>query len=302
MGEERVSVLRRSLRSHRTPSHDRAPAPGAGEQLTPGQAAPGTGPDLVEDVHLADGPPAAEVTRRAQHERARRRGLRAGAPRIGLVAVGVSAATVAVLAAGTIQGIRSDHHRATTVDQALVVAPDASTLPDGRAQDVVASRQGAMVARATVQERVRAQAAARAAAATRAAAQRTASARAAAQRSRQQATAGQASRSNTGSSGASSGDPKSIARAMLAARGWSGEWTCLNSLWERESGWNYRAANPSSGAYGIPQSLPGSKMASAGSDWRTNPATQIRWGLSYIASTYGTPCSAWGHSQSYGWY
>jgi hypothetical protein len=60
--------------------------------------------------------------------------------------------------------------------------------------------------------------------------------------------------------------------------------------------------NPSSGAYGIPQALPGGKMASAGGDWRTNPATQIRWGLSYIASTYGTPCGAWAHSQSHGWY
>jgi len=100
-----------------------------------------------------------------------------------------------------------------------------------------------------------------------------------------------------------SGSPKAIARAMVAARGWgSGQFSCLESLWERESGWNYRASNPSSGAYGIPQALPGGKMASAGSDWRTNPATQIRWGLSYIAERYGTPCGAWGHSQASGWY
>ena len=70
----------------------------------------------------------------------------------------------------------------------------------------------------------------------------------------------------------------------------------------RESRWDYRAMNPSSGAYGIPQSLPGSKMASAGSDWRTNPVTQIRWGLGYIAVRYGTPCGAWAHSESVGWY
>lgn len=100
-----------------------------------------------------------------------------------------------------------------------------------------------------------------------------------------------------------SGSVKEIAQQMAAARGWSGEeWTCLDLLWERESGWNYQAANPSSGAYGIPQALPGSKMGSAGSDWATNPATQIEWGLGYIGDRYGTPCGAWGHSESVGWY
>jgi hypothetical protein len=95
---------------------------------------------------------------------------------------------------------------------------------------------------------------------------------------------------------------KGYAITQLAVHGWSGDqWSCLQSLWQRESGWNWSAANPS-GAYGIPQALPGSKMASAGSDWRTNPATQIRWGLGYIADRYGSPCGAWGHSESYGWY
>ena len=97
------------------------------------------------------------------------------------------------------------------------------------------------------------------------------------------------------------GSPRAIAQAMLADRGWSGEWGCLDSLWTRESGWRVYASNPS-GAYGIPQALPGSKMASAGSDWRTNPATQIRWGLGYIASSYGSPCAAWHHSESHNWY
>ncbi|MDX6197677.1 MAG: hypothetical protein QOJ79_828 [Actinomycetota bacterium] len=97
------------------------------------------------------------------------------------------------------------------------------------------------------------------------------------------------------------GSPRAIARAMLADRGWSDQWGCLDSLWSRESGWRVYASNPS-GAYGIPQALPGSKMASAGSDWRTNPATQIRWGLGYIASAYGSPCAAWHHSESHGWY
>ena len=118
---------------------------------------------------------------------------------------------------------------------------------------------------------------------------------AAAAKQRAAAAAASASRS-------SSRDPRSAARALLAARGWSGQFGCLDSLWQRESGWNPRAYNPSSGAFGIPQALPGSKMASAGADWRTNPVTQIRWGLSYIASTYGTPCGAWAHSQASGWY
>jgi len=100
-----------------------------------------------------------------------------------------------------------------------------------------------------------------------------------------------------------SGSTRSIGRQLAAARGWTGsQWTCLESLWTKESGWNHLAKNPSSGAYGIPQSLPGSKMASVGSDWATNPATQIKWGLGYIADRYGTPCGAWGHSQSVGWY
>jgi hypothetical protein len=98
-------------------------------------------------------------------------------------------------------------------------------------------------------------------------------------------------------------DPRSVARLMLADHGWgASQFSCLNSLWNKESRWNYRAQNPSSGAYGIPQALPGTKMASAGSDWRTNPVTQIEWGLDYIADRYGTPCAAWGHSQSVGWY
>jgi hypothetical protein len=101
----------------------------------------------------------------------------------------------------------------------------------------------------------------------------------------------------------SSGSPQEIAEGMLASYGWSGgQFGCLVSLWNVESGWNLTATNPSSGAYGIPQSLPGSKMASAGPDWETDAATQIRWGLSYIQSTYGSPCAAWGHEESAGWY
>jgi hypothetical protein len=98
-------------------------------------------------------------------------------------------------------------------------------------------------------------------------------------------------------------DPQGVARLLAADRGWGAQqFECLSSLWTKESGWRWDASNAGSGAYGIPQSLPGSKMASAGSDWATNPITQITWGLGYISSSYGTPCSAWAHSQATNWY
>lgn len=101
----------------------------------------------------------------------------------------------------------------------------------------------------------------------------------------------------------SPGSNKAVAKEMLSSFGFGAEqWGCLEKLWMKESGWNERAMNRYSGAYGIPQSLPGSKMASAGSDWQTNAATQIKWGLGYIKGRYGTPCGAWGHSQAKGWY
>jgi hypothetical protein len=101
----------------------------------------------------------------------------------------------------------------------------------------------------------------------------------------------------------SQGDPQDIAQALMPQFGFSSDqFGCLDSLWTRESGWNPAAENASSGAFGIPQALPGSKMASAGADWATNPATQIEWGLGYIRDVYGSPCGAWGHSESYGWY
>ena len=98
-------------------------------------------------------------------------------------------------------------------------------------------------------------------------------------------------------------DPRTIARAMLSDFGFgSDQFSCLDSLYVSESGWNIHADNPSSSAYGIPQALPGSKMASAGPDWENNAATQIKWGLQYIKSSYGTPCGAWSFKQGHNWY
>ena len=99
------------------------------------------------------------------------------------------------------------------------------------------------------------------------------------------------------------GDPRLIAQGLLPEFGFSADqFSCLDALWTKESGWNPAADNPTSSAFGIPQALPGEKMASAGPDWATNPATQIRWGLGYIAEVYGSPCSAWAHSQANNWY
>lgn len=99
------------------------------------------------------------------------------------------------------------------------------------------------------------------------------------------------------------GSAQAYAAGAVAARGWpSSEFDCLVALWSKESGWRVNAYNASSGAYGIPQALPGSKMATAGADWETNAGTQIEWGLGYVSGRYGTPCGAWAHSQSSGWY
>ncbi|MDR1189351.1 MAG: peptidoglycan DD-metalloendopeptidase family protein [Bifidobacteriaceae bacterium] len=110
--------------------------------------------------------------------------------------------------------------------------------------------------------------------------------------------------SGDGADGSLDGSPKQIARAMLPNHGWTdpAQWDALELLWTKESSWDPAAVNPSSGACGIPQALPCSKMASAGPDYRTDPATQIAWGLGYIESRYGSPAAAWEFWQSHNWY
>jgi hypothetical protein len=121
------------------------------------------------------------------------------------------------------------------------------------------------------------------------------------------AVSGGSSSGSAGSSSAASyttpvGTAQTYAAKAVAGRGWApSEFSCLVNLWNRESGWNTHAYNPS-GAYGIPQALPGSKMATAGGDWQNSYQTQIDWGLGYISGSYGSPCGAWAHSNAYNWY
>lgn len=128
------------------------------------------------------------------------------------------------------------------------------------------------------------------------------------QRAEQAKRAERAKRATTTKAGqgssASGGSPRAIARRIMSSKyGWgASQFRCYNNIIMRESGWRVHADNPSSSAYGIPQALPGSKMASAGPDWRNNASTQIKWGLGYVHSRYGTPCSAWSFKHSHGWY
>ncbi len=143
------------------------------------------------------------------------------------------------------------------------------------------------------------QIAVRNAAARKSAARKATSARRTAAR---KAAAARASRSAIRSVAPSGGSNRRLGQAMAADRGWTGDqWTCLNNLWQKESGWSTQSGSPG-GAYGIAQALPGSKMASAGPDWRNDAATQIRWGFGYISGRYGNPCGAWRHWQSHHWY
>jgi hypothetical protein len=136
------------------------------------------------------------------------------------------------------------------------------------------------------------------------AAQKAAAARAAAQAAAR--SAGETPPSQAASAPAAavpSGSPQQIAEQMLGSFGWSSnQFSCLDPLWGHESGWSVTAYNAGSGAYGIPQALPGSRMASAGPDWQTSAATQVKWGLEYIKGTYGSPCAAWDHEEATGWY
>jgi hypothetical protein len=113
-------------------------------------------------------------------------------------------------------------------------------------------------------------------------------------------TAASADSQETAAASVSSGSPQAIAQAILAAAGWGGQWSCFDSIISRESGWSVTAENPNSGAYGLPQALPGSKM---GPGWQDSAYVQLHWVIDeYIPGAYGTPCGAWAFWQAHGWY
>jgi hypothetical protein len=170
-----------------------------------------------------------------------------------------------------------------------------------RAEEI-RQQQAAQAAPATAQAKAAKAKAAQARAAKIAAAKKAAAAQAAA-RAAARAAAAKKKAEQAAASAQPSGSPEQIAAAMLSQYGWSsGQMSCLQPLWDRESGWSVSAYNASSGAYGIPQALPGYKMASVGSDWQTSAYTQIKWGLGYITDVYGSPCGAWAHEVADGWY
>ena len=176
---------------------------------------------------------------------------------------------------------------------------------DGVAQAVMFARMRSIEA-ARHQQELAAQKAAKAAEA-KASAAKAAAAKVAAAKSSARAAAAQAAKKAQPAQQAAaitpSGSPEQVAERMLSQFGWSSsQFSCLQPLWEHESGWSVTAENPSSGAYGIPQALPAAQMASAGADWQTNAATQIRWGLTYIQGRYGSPCGAWAHEEADNWY
>ena len=228
------------------------------------------------------------------------------------LATAISAAA-ATLPAGSAAGA-ADAHMLTQTVHVDTLSPAQRLVSFDTTRYGLAQRQtsyesaaaNAAVAKAAAQKAAAAKAAAAKAAAAKAAAAKAAAQQAAQQQAAQQQAAQQQAAQQTTAqpaTSAPSGSPQQIAEQMLSQFGWSSsQFSCLQPLWALESGWNIYASNPSSGAYGIPQALPGSKMASAGPDWQGDAATQIRWGLSYIQGTYGSPCAAWSHEEADGWY
>ncbi len=210
----------------------------------------------------------------------------------GLAVVAALSGGVALASAessGAAPTAATDLSASLSADGTSIVSRPVAPVPDQAAQSrAAASAQRAGLAAAAHRRQLAAAAAAEAARARVAAERREAAARASRDLQRARIAAS---------------DPRTIARGLVSARGWSdSEYSCLDKLWSKESGWQTEADNPSSSAYGIPQALPGSKMASAGDDWRTSATTQITWGLDYIDDRYGTPCSAWSHSRGSNWY
>ncbi|MEV0391484.1 lytic transglycosylase domain-containing protein [Polymorphospora rubra] len=222
--------------------------------------------------------------------------------------IGVRSAAVALLLTGVVGGYylgeEQDVQQQGINDQrvAQVEAAEQALIKERHAAHTVANAQKRLAER---------EAARKAEEAAKAATERTRKAEEAASRKKREAAAA-ANDANAPAKPYTGPIPEScnqysgnrqIGCAMLLQSGFGlDQMPCLDKLWTKESGWNHKAQNRSSGAYGIPQALPGNKMASAGADWQNSPATQIKWGLGYIKGRYGTPCSAWQTLQTKGYY
>jgi hypothetical protein len=210
---------------------------------------------------------------------------------------GSAAAPAAGSAADAYLAVAAGHQGPTRAAQADTTSNAQLVISAERMRFGLQHSEDAAAAKAAAAQAARAAAAKAAAVAVRQAAARQAAARQAV------ATQAAAQPAATQRAAESSGSPQQVAQQMLGQFGWSGsQFSCLEPLWERESGWDVTAENPSSGAYGIPQALSGSLMATAGPDWQTDAATQIRWGLTYLQGRYGSPCGAWAHEEADGWY
>ncbi|MFD6419603.1 transglycosylase SLT domain-containing protein [Streptomyces sp. NPDC060194] len=243
--------------------------------------------------------------------------------RISVRGIAVASAT-AVTTIGAVAGVASGSTTENPANDFEATAADATLLADipagqhaqvqttSLAQQADAQAyQADTAAQTSAQEAARTKAAetakAKKAAADKAAAEKAAEEKAAKEREEAAKASRSAERSSGGGADASSfaqqssytvAQVQAMARQMVPAD----QFQCFSNIVDHESGWNYRATNPSSGAYGLMQALPGTKMASAGADWQTNPATQLKWGLSYMDGRYGSPCGAWEFWQANNWY
>lgn len=229
--------------------------------------------------------------------------------RISVRGFAVASAT-AVTTVGAVVGVASGSQQGQTTTDVEATAADATLLADipagqqAQAQTASLTQQADSAstaahaeAKKSAEESARKQAAKDAAAkkeAAEKAAEKAAAEREAKAASRSASRAGDFAQQAS----YSTAEVKSMAQQIVGG----GQFQCFSEIVERESGWNYQASNPSSGAYGLVQALPGTKMASAGADWKTNPATQIKWGLNYMNDRYGSPCGAWDFWQANNWY
>ena len=226
--------------------------------------------------------------------------------RISVRGFAVASAT-AVTAVGSVVGVASGSVAQPNND-AEATASDATLLADIPTGEQAQVQTASLTQQADVQAiqadasaKKDAEAAARKAAAETAVAKKAAAEKAAKEAKDRAETKAAASRSSSSFPVQSSYTVAQI-QSMAASMVPSGQFQCFSNIVDHESSWNYRAVNASSGAYGLFQALPGSKMSSVGSDWQTNPATQIKWGLNYMDSRYGSPCEAWSFWQANHWY